>query len=393
MAEVASETTDTAAKAFDAVMAADSGRARPAARARGNSDNAPVDGRMFANLGGVEVDEDSPEKGGGDDIPDPEVAIYDDEDEVGTRTRSPRKGEKEASKDDDAGPDADDDAGDDVDDDAGDDADDDADGKPGDVIALDEATLKQKVEVTVDGKAVEVPLKEALEGYVRTETFHQRMNQLDEAKKVVRRAAADAVHNYELSINLATEMEAHFEKMIPKEPNWDEEFQKDPAKARELQKYYEQAKSFITDLRTKRAEIAETTKKSNNVQLAAFAEEEGIRFAQLNAKNWTDPKKKAKDLDSMRKTGLAQGFTEEELSAVYDSRMLQVLLKASKYDRMMAAKPKPIPRPSGKPVPPGAGSARQRTAQRGATSAMNRLHRTGSVEDAALVFDNIIARR
>jgi hypothetical protein len=72
--------------------------------------------------------------------------------------------------------------------------------------------------------------------------------------------------------------------------------------------------------------------------------------------------------------------------------MLQVLLKASKYDRMMAAKPKPFIRPQGKPISPGAGSAKSRTAQKGVTSAMKRLNRTGSIEDAAVVFDQIIAR-
>jgi len=98
-------------------------------------------------------------------------------------------------------------------------------------------------------------------------------------------------------------------------------------------------------------------------------------------------------LDSMRRTAISNGFTEEELSQVYDSRMLQVLLKASKYDRMMAAKPKPVIRqPQGKPIAPGAGSAKQRTAQSGVSSAMKRLNRTGRMEDAAIVFDQILAR-
>jgi hypothetical protein len=72
--------------------------------------------------------------------------------------------------------------------------------------------------------------------------------------------------------------------------------------------------------------------------------------------------------------------------------MLKVLLKASKYDRMMASKPKPVVRQVAKPIPPGTGSAKQRTVQKGVTSAMKRLNRTGSVEDAAAVFDQILAR-
>jgi hypothetical protein len=130
---------------------------------------------------------------------------------------------------------------------------------------------------------------------------------------------------------------------------------------------------------------------SNQAQLAAFAEEESQKFEQANRKYWSDPNKKAKDLQSMRKTGLSSGFSEEELSQVYDSRMLTVLLKASKYDRMMANKPKPVVRVD-KPIPPGAGSAKQRTAHKGVSSAMKRLNQTGSIDDAAVVFDQILAR-
>jgi hypothetical protein len=182
------------------------------------------------------------------------------------------------------------------------------------------------------------------------------------------------------------------EQMIPKEPNWDEEFQKDPHKARELQRYYEKANTFRAQMREQMAQVATQQQQSTQAQVAAFAEEEAAKFEQANRKIWSDPKRKSKDLHSMRKTGLSAGFTEDELSQVYDSRMLQVLLKASKYDRMMAAKPKPVVRPQGKPIPPGAGSAKTRTAQKGVSSAMKRLNRTGSLDDAAVVFDQLLAR-
>ncbi|HET7238057.1 MAG TPA: hypothetical protein VFI76_03460, partial [Terrimicrobiaceae bacterium] len=309
-------------------------------------------------------------------------------------SRDPRKRDSEDSEGDNDESDGDDsereedDSGDDPD--AGSESDEDpdvsADGKG------EETLLARKVEVTVDGEPVEVSVKEALEGYVRTETFHRRMNQLDEAKKIVRRAAADAVHNYEYSVTLAKEMEAHMDTMIPKEPNWDEEFQKDPAKARELQRYYEKATEFRKSLRDQMAQVNKKQAELNQAQLQAFAEEETSKFERMNQKNWSDPKKKIKDLQSMRKTGLSSGFTEEELSQVYDSRMLNVLLKASKYDRMMASKPKPVVQTRDKPVPSGAGSAKQRTAHKGVSTAMNRLNRTGSIDDAAVVFDQLLRR-
>jgi len=369
---------EQAAQAFDAVISTDVDKA-PAKNGKVTS-TGPQD-EIFRNVGEVEVDDESPAKGGGDDD-DPEEALYGKKVQAKADPRNPRKGEGEDS-------DGDDDESD------GDNADVDEDDPDGGVDAETEeeaALLGRKVEVTVDGEPEEVTIKEALEGYVRTKTFHQRMNQLDEAKKIVRRAAADAVHNFEYSRNIASEMEAHMETMIPKEPNWDEEFQKDPARARELQRYYEKANTFRAELRGKMTETMRQQQQLNQTQLAAFAEEESQKFEQENRKNWSDPKRKAKDLHSMRKTGLSSGFTEEELSQVYDSRMLKVLLKASKYDRMMAAKPKPFVRAQAKPIPPGAGSAKQRTAQRGDSSAMKRLNRTGSLEDAAEVFTQIIAR-
>ena len=355
---------------------------------RSNSAERGPSEAIFRNVGDLEVDEESPPKGGGDDEED---LIYGDQDKSSTTdTRHTRKKDKEDSEGDDAGADADDNS------DASDESDDSdaASGKAAEDAdpESEAALLDRKVEVTVDGAPVEVTLKEAVEGYIRTETFHRRMNQLDEAKKIVRRAAADAVHNYEYSVKIAKEMEAHMDTMIPKEPNWDEEFQKDPTRARELQKYYEKANTFRQDLRNQMAETMQKQQSTNQAQLAAFAEEESSKFEQANRKYWSDPKKKAKDLDSMRRTGLSSGFSEEELSQVYDSRMLTVLLKASKYDRMMANKPKPIARPISKPIPPGAGSVRQRTAQKGFTSAMNRLNRTGSIEDASVVFDQLIKR-
>jgi hypothetical protein len=347
----------------------------------------PMDS-MFPNVTtGNEIDEESPAKGGGDEET-PEDLIYGKEHDKADPRDPSKRDRQDRDSDDDEG-EAGEDESDDGDDDDGDEEREDQEAAEGD----ESGDLSKKVEVTVDGEPVEVTLKEALEGYVRTETFHRRMNQLDEAKKIVRRAAADAVQNYEYSMTVAKQMQAHMDTMIPPEPDWDKEFAADPAKARELQRYYEKANGFRAQMQQQMNEVNQRAVQSNQTQLAAFAEEESAKFEAANRKTWSDPKKKAKDLQSMRKTGLSSGFSEEELSQVYDSRMLQVLLKASKYDRMMAAKPKPVIRqPQGKPIPPGTGSAKSRTVHKGVNQAMKRLSRTGSMEDAAVVFDQILAR-
>jgi len=321
--------------------------------------------RMFERVGELETDEDSPAQGGGDDADDPEVRTTEDEPD-----EEAADGEEDTDDADEGEEEGEEEAEGDAD------------------------FLAQEVEVVVDGQEQSVTLKEALEGYVRTQTFHKRMNEVQEAKEIVQRVAADAVSNYEYTMQLGKEIEAHLNALVPPEPNWDEEFKKNPVRAREIQKYYDQVRGFKAELSGKLAEASKKQEESAARQTSAYAQEEARRFDSINAKQWAaDPKKKTKDLQAMRRTALSQGFSEDEISQVYDSRMLQVLLKASKYDRMMASRPKPVVNLKGKrPVPSGGGSARARPAAKGLSTAMKRLNQTGKIEDAALVFDNIIRR-
>jgi hypothetical protein len=348
---------DDAAQAFDADIASETSSPKGPGPKVDRTEGPPE--RLFGDVGDLEVDEDSPAKAPGDDYEDSPPRTKEDEEE---------EGEEEEGPDDDDEVEEDD--------------------------PEEKAFYAQEVPVMIDGEAKNVTLKEALEGYVRTQTFHKRMNEVEEAKKTIRSTASDVIQNFQYSANLAREIEAHLEALVPPEPNWDEEFKKNPARAREVQKYYDQVRGFKGALRQRINEAQQKQAESNSVQLKAYAQEEAKKFDQANTKNWsTDPKKKTKDLQAMRRTALTHGFSEEEISQVYDSRMLNVLLKASRYDRMMASKPKPVSnrQATAKPVPTGSGPARSRPAQKGYSSAMNRLNRTGHIEDAALVFDHILA--
>lgn len=326
--------------------------------------------RLFKNIGELEVDEDSPAKGGGDDddieVVDKDVKVDEEPDEDGVEEED-TEGEEKEDKDGD---------------------------EDGDEDKDQAEFFAQKVAVTVDGEAKEVTLKEAIEGYIRTDTFHKRMNDVEEAKKIIGTTAKNAVETYEYSVNLAKEIQAHLEALVPAEPDWDAEFKANPIKAREIQKYYDQIKTFRADLHKKLSDADAKIQENNAIQVAGYAKEESRRFDNLNAKSWaTDPTRKFKDLKAMRRTALSQGFSEEEVGQVFDSRMLQVLLKASRYDRIMASKPKPVRAAGGgKQISGGGGSARSKVNGQGMTTAMKRLNKSGHVEDAALVFDAIIGR-
>lgn len=268
-----------------------------------------------------------------------------------------------------------------------DDEDEDEDGDDKDEDDKDEEEfLNQTVTVMVDGQEEEVTLKEALQGYSRTKTFYNRMNQLQGAKEQLtsfaevleeRRAKTDAMY---------AEAEAILQAIIPPEPDWDKLFAEDPKGAREVQKQYEKLQAQVQEIRQKRQALSEEEEQRQAQETAEYAKSEFKRFA--NIAKWRNNNEVKKDLDSMRRTALAVGFTEQEIQAVFDSRMLHVLLKASKYDRMMAAKPRHVNK--GKQgAKPGAGNA-TRAARRGLNTAQKELSRTGSIDAAAAVMKNFL---
>jgi len=354
------DSMDKAAAAFDAVLNdTNQPNRKPVPKAP------PVTERMF-DAGFVD---DGDDVAGGDDLPAP------GETEEPPKKRRDDDGDDEDDQAEEAGDVDGDEEEDDTTEEAGDD---DPEGEGNDVYR-----------VLVEGEEKEVSLKEALDGYIRTETFHRRLNKLSEAQSELTeqyQALTDDRKKYEERL---TDLDKTFKELIPVEPDWDKMYSEDPAGARKMQKQYQDLQGRLDGIRKERERVTKEQADADASNLAKYAKTELERFF-AHDKKWTDAKALRKDLDAMRETAFNLGFTEQEVARVYDSRMLKVLLKASKYDRLMAARPVPVKRGKS-PVKPGTGS--NGTVQRGSSQAMKRLSRTGSIDDAASVFQNIISRR
>lgn len=249
--------------------------------------------------------------------------------------------------------------------------------------------MEREFDVVVDGEEVRVPLREALQGYIRQKTFDQRMGQLSEGVKRVTAEAEQVVERRTRAIQLLEEAEAVMKEVMPEEPDWDKLFAEDPQKARQLQKTYQDFHKKVDEVRAKRKQAMEEMAKEQAEQDRDYAENEFKVFA--SKAKWANKEEMEKDLKSMRRTALEAGMTEEELAQVFASKYLIILRKASKYDRMVANKPKPVKRNGSMPNNPGAGRAS--TAPKGMNGAQRKLSRTGSVHDAIPVFENILRGR
>lgn len=252
----------------------------------------------------------------------------------------------------------------------------------------DDELLKREFEVMVDGEPVTVPLQEALNGYIRQKTFDQRMNKAAEVTRAVEQRFEEVQQATQVVIDMYAEAAEVVKAIQPQEPDWDKLFSENPQQARIIQKNFQEFQAKVAEVQKKHSEAIQKVQQEEARRTAEFARTEAPKFASLA--KWRTPEERGKDIASMRKTALAVGLSEKEVSNIFDSRYLHILLKASKYDRMMAAKPKPVSKTI-KPVSPGAGRT-NRTAPKGISKAQRQLSRSGSIHDAAPVFAEILSR-
>ena len=102
---------------------------------------------------------------------------------------------------------------------------------------------------------------------------------------------------------------------------------------------------------------------------------------------WKDSKLADKEKKLVMSFGLKEGFTQTELDQAYDSRAVSTMRKAALWDQLQEKKKgiKPVKRQSMKP---GSKSGDPTKIKSG--KAMERLRKSGSVDDAAAVFYNHI---
>jgi hypothetical protein len=251
-----------------------------------------------------------------------------------------------------------------------------------------DAEAGERYEVTIDGAIKEVSLKEALDGYIRTETFHQRMNKVNEATQVVSAEAQKVAQMRDNYINQTAMLEQEILTLLPKEPDWDTEYSRDPKAAHDLRKQYDAVAGKINQLRRSREAAMQERQAETSRNTETYAKNEFAKFVVDN--KIPDEAALRKEISSMRRTAMSAGFSEQEVATVYDSRMLSVLRKASKYDRLMAAKPKAVIPGKGRTVTPGSAPQIGNAGRRTIDEAQGRLARSGRLDDAAGVFEKLI---
>jgi hypothetical protein len=261
-----------------------------------------------------------------------------------------------------------------------------------------DATLKPETPVTVkiDGKDVQIPLKEALDGYQR---------QADYTRKT--QALAAERNQFYGEVEALRQERAVYAQLLPalqaqlqsQEPDWQTLKDQDPLGYAIKREEWRELQERNAAIQAEQARIAQMSQIDQQRALQGYVHNEFQRLVAAKPE-WADEGTRRKALGEVKEYAKTIGFTDEELAQAYDHRAILAMHKAMQYDRMMAkAKGKPVPqqaqpqrqpqRPTAPTLKPGSANTPPRKTTE-LTRAKQRLAKTGSVSDAAKIFEKFL---
>lgn len=261
-----------------------------------------------------------------------------------------------------------------------------------DLPPLSDEDLDRIVTVKVNGELVQVPLKEAIDGYSRTSDYHNKTKALAEERRAfheerqrVRTEVEEAVKERHVYASILPAMVAKLQSEMPVPPN-PELRHADPARYLLEMDDYRTKQDALRALQVEQSEVQRREKAREEAEFRDAVTEGYQKLPELWPE-WKDKAKYERDVKAMwqyaKKT---YGYGDDELAMTTDARAVAILNKARLYDELRAKKIVPDPRIE-RVMKPTGGSSVDGTQMSNRAKALgnsrNRLKETGRVEDAA----------
>ena len=245
----------------------------------------------------------------------------------------------------------------------------------------------QKFKVRADGVDLDVTLDELISGYSRQSSFTKKSQSLAEDRKSFENEITEARQLRSQAIEALESAKTALPQIAQKDSQyWQDLKDSDPMQfmlerdeVREAQSQDQMREQQVQQLK-----VQEDAEQQAN--LKKYIASQRDKLGEL-IPEWSDEKVASSERKLIVEYGKGIGFTDQELSEAYDSRAVATMRKAMLYDKLTQKRGtlKPSHRASMK-----AGSQSINPSNTKSRKASVRLKKSGSVDDAASVFYNMI---
>jgi len=196
-----------------------------------------------------------------------------------------------------------------------------------------------KYRVKVSGEEVEVSLDELLNGYSRTADYQKKTQSLAEQRKAVEADRVKIAEAAKTRETYAQRLQV-IEQLLHQQNQGEDLSQlkaEDPiAYAVAMAEKMERDKQ-LQAVQIERQRVQQEQQSYTQAQLQKHIQAEQAKLVEAIPEFKDDVKAEVVRRD-IRNYAKSQGFTDQELSQVYDSRAVLALYKAAQYDKLMAGK-------------------------------------------------------
>ena len=251
-----------------------------------------------------------------------------------------------------------------------------------------------EVTIEVDGKTVTLKKSELADAYkngLRQSDYTKKTMEVAEQRRAAEAEVAQARAEREAyAVNLS-KMAAQLEGVLEQQAsiNWQELLESDPVEYLRQQNLYEQRQAAYQKTQQAQAQLMEIAKAEQaQVHAMTLAQQQEVLLAKLP--EWRDESKAKAEKAAIAGYLREQGFEAAAIQNINDHRAVLMARKAMLYDQMVGkanAAAKKVAAVPQRVVTPGSSG---QTRIDGRSSAMQRLGKSGRVEDAAAVFASIL---
>lgn len=258
----------------------------------------------------------------------------------------------------------------------------------------DELDPKTKIKVKVDGEEQEVTLDELRNGYSRTAAWTRKTQELAEERKVVAQSKGELQTELASWRQAIAQVQTSLKSQLSgrSDQEWAQLHQSDPIAYYEAREQDRQLRDRLSAAQEADQQAQQEQQKHHQEQFQTAAREEADKLVS-KLPEWTDKAVAAKEQAQIMEYGQELGFTEAELKGIVDHRAVLVLRAAAKFHALQAArsKGKGGDKVTKKRKPLGAGTPKNEpTRNTKARKSRQRLQRSGSIDDAANVFETFL---
>jgi hypothetical protein len=253
-----------------------------------------------------------------------------------------------------------------------------------------EVEERKTYRVKAGGEEKDVTLEELVSGYQKGDDYTKKSQALADQRKAVEaeaKAIQEAQHLREQYAQRLNQVQSILEQGKNSEEDLQLLKENDPIAYAVRVAENTEANKKIQLVQQEQARLAQESNQHRANQQAQFVAQQSKMLVE-KVKEFSDPKKAEQIKNDIRSFGKSVGFSDEELSQVYDHRHVIILQKAMEYDKLQKANPSVNKKL--KKAPKMAKKGNKVANVDVYTKQKKRLKSSGSIEDATSVFTNFI---